>query len=154
VTIRGYPAGASPGTIGRVVARWADGLSPLVLTVQKLAVFEAPWHIIVLQIEKTPELRDAFTRIADLSERAGLPSFRAAPRTAEAWTFHVSVLYASKLDDEAWGAVRALVAQLEGPPATDTANRAELVRYRGGREHITVVPFGRASETGTSARTP
>ena len=141
VTIRGYPTGVDLMTVNRVVDEWASGLVRLELNVQRIGIFDAPAKVVILEIEKTPELSHAFTRLLDLSEGAALPSFEAAPQTADAWTFHVSVLYGKNLSDDSWNAVRTITAGLESPPATYTAKHAELVNYSESGEQARIVPF-------------
>jgi 2'-5' RNA ligase len=122
---------------------WAKTLQPGRIEIEKLTQFPEPNRIIILQVNKTPELCNAFVSLAELSQQAHLPEFDPPQRPIDQWIFHMSVAYCGQgLEDQEWLDIAQLVQEKAVRPVSCEVDEAELVSYAGLEESIQVLPFG------------
>ncbi|HWC33003.1 MAG TPA: 2'-5' RNA ligase family protein [Actinomycetota bacterium] len=134
VTLRGWPKETDLDRVRDVVSRWSRRIPPLDLQIERVGTFPSPYRIVVVIVQKTPALRDAFTSLVAASADAGLPIWPAWTGDVDAWEFHMSVAYCSALDEEAWMRVAASAVAFEIPRAACEVREIEVAAFDDGRE--------------------
>lgn len=141
VTLRGFPAGVKLTDVQAVVHAWAQTVPPLRLEAEAVDVFPSPFRVVIARIRETPPLRAALMDLAARAVGHGLPDFPAGAAPApDQWTFHMSVAYATALDEATWAKLAARMAGLASGPAGALptgclVERAEIAAFDQGREY-------------------
>lgn len=133
VTLTGFPKGTPLEVVQDLVEHWAPTVSPLVLETRRVAVFPAPFQIVMVEIHKTSELLRAITDLRERVKRSGLPDWPAVPPTE--WVFHMSVAYCSELSAEDWVEIRSFAESIEVPSARCVVPQVEVAAFDEGREY-------------------
>ena len=138
VTLRGFPRGTNYDRLAAVLDVWSRETPPLAIETERLTHFGPPHQAVILRVRKTEDLVRAYSRLAELADRAGLPAVAESGRPVEEWVFHVSVAYCKDLPELEWARVVQLVASSSVSPARSIADDAELVCFDDEGEHQTL----------------
>ena len=127
VTLSGFDAGTPVDAVQTLVERWARGVPVLQIEIERVALFPAPFQIVIVQVRKSPELLAA---LVGLRQQAGEQQLSIATLISpQDWVFHMSVAYCSGLSASEWSAVTALVQTLDVRPGRCLVEQAEVVAF-------------------------
>jgi 2'-5' RNA ligase len=133
VTLGGFPAGTSLNELQQLVERWASLVPPLQVVVDGIGFFPFPFQVVIIQIQRIPELSEALTSLRRNAGGNGLAAFDDIP--VKDWTFHMSVAYGRRLGSDEWAELKANVERLTPPPEGCLLDTVELVAFDDGREY-------------------
>jgi 2'-5' RNA ligase len=133
VTLAGFGKGTSLAAVRELVANWAPTVPPLRLVVEKLGVFPSPFQIIIVRVQRTPELSEALTTLREQAGQHRLVDV--ATVQPSDWIFHMSVAYCSALSAAAWTDVAAWVETVSVAAAECTVTDVEIVAIDNGQEY-------------------
>jgi hypothetical protein len=134
-------ASVAPGTDNEVlrdaVSRWAKGSRPLLLELVAVGVFPPPHQVLRLEINKTPELQDAQSRLIHAILERGLTELTAAEGLLPAWVFHISISYCDGISEGDWvRRVLPLAWSIDAPTASYVCEEAELITFEREVERL------------------
>ena len=133
VTLAAFDAGTRLDGIQDLVDSWSRTVSPVRVTLERLASFPAPSQVVIIQVLNTPDLVAA---LSELRREAGEKRFSIDTTISpQDWVFHMSVAYCSKLNDREWNQLEQFVPELEVVLPSCVVNEAELVAFDEGREY-------------------
>jgi 2'-5' RNA ligase superfamily len=136
VTLTGFPPGTPLEAVQGLIHFWAAGVPSLLLEVEGISVFPAPFQIVIVQIHKAAALFHALSSLRTLAKRQGLPDWPAGTLpSVDDWIFHMSVAYCATLSDTDWATMTSFSESLTVPSVSCVAYEAELVAFDDGQEY-------------------
>lgn len=140
VTLRGFYEADRREDLTALNREWAAQQHPIVVTIEAIGTFPAPWQIVIMRLARTASLVSAYTTLTDALKATDFR--RLDELSIDDWIFHLSVVYGKTLTPDAWAELeRASRRDLTEQP-TCLITEAELVWYSGGVEHVEVFPLG------------
>jgi 2'-5' RNA ligase superfamily len=137
--IRGFPEGTDLQSLRQIVDEWAKSISPPKIKLRTLSYFPDPYKVVLLEIEKNRALIDAYNKLAAMT--AVLPQFE-PQRSADEWTFHMSILYGKELPAAEWEKVIENLGAYNVPSLGCVVDTIELVSYDDAKEKDEVFHLG------------
>jgi len=133
VTLAGFAGGTQLESARELVSSWTHGVPPLRVQVQGARSFPSPFQILYLEVLKTPALVRALRSLRRLAEERGLPVETGIP--VDAWVFHMSLAYCSKLTATQWDSVARLCETQHLVNASCIQETVEIAAFDGGKEY-------------------
>jgi 2'-5' RNA ligase len=137
--IRGFPEGTDLQTLRQMVYGWTKTISRLKIKLKSLSYFPDPYKVVLFEIEKNEVLVDAYNKLALAT--AALPHFD-PQRSADEWTFHISIVYGKELQAAEWENVIEKIDDHKIPSLECTVDAVELVSYDDAKERDEEFRFG------------
>lgn len=134
VTLRGFSEPQRVDALRELVASWAGSRPPIELRVDAVDGFPPPFQVLIARLERTVSLVDAY---ASLTASLDATDFRRLGELPlEEWVFHLSLAYASDLDDRAWTAAFAASGRPVASRPRELVSSVDFVWYDADGEHI------------------
>jgi 2'-5' RNA ligase len=147
--IRGFPEGTDLQTLRQIVDGWTKTISPLPIKLKNLSYFPDPYRVVLFEIEKNGALIDAYNGLA--AAAVLLPQFEPR-RSADEWTFHMSILYGKELPAAEWEKVIENINTYTIPSLDCVVDTIELVSYENATERYEVFHLGQSDQGGLLRR--
>ncbi|MBT8798733.1 2'-5' RNA ligase family protein [Microbacterium flavum] len=140
VTIRGFSEPDRVDALKQALATWAEGQTPIHLSVEAIDGFPPPFQIVIARLEPTPSL---VARYASLTSALDSTDFhRIGELPLDEWVFHLSLIYAGGLDSISWETLCDRSRRVVEPRPKEVITSADFVWYANGTEYIETLPFG------------
>lgn len=142
VTLRGFFEPERVPLLREAIITWARSARPIELRVAAVDGFPPPWGVLIARLERTPSLTEAYASLTSVLDSTDFVRIGELP--LDDWVFHLSLAYASALDEPAW--TRALEASSRevAPVPHETVSSVDVVWYDDDGEHIESVPLSRS----------
>lgn len=123
-----------------MLREWAAGQHPIDVVAEAVDAFPAPWQVVIVRLTRTASLTSAYS---SLSAALATTDFeRLDERPLEAWTFHLSLIYAKSLTSAVWTELAHKSRRSLGSRPSERIAQAEFVWYEDGVEHAEIIPLG------------
>lgn len=132
MTLKGF-AGRADESVTALVRDWAAETPPLAIGLKRVSSFP-DFRVLIVEVERTPELATALEKIRSLCRHLEPSNEDEIP--AENWTFHLSLAYASALEESDWDLLQQRASEIEVRGGSRVALDAELVAFDGGPEQL------------------
>ncbi len=140
VTLRGFFEPNRVDALKEILAVWAKGQAPIELRVDAIDGFHPPFQVMIARLTRTPSLVDSYSDLTALLDSTDFQRIGELP--LEQWVFHLSLIYASSLDELNWHALHERSQRTLEPQPREIITSADFVWYSGGIEHVETLRFG------------
>lgn len=134
VTLRGLYEAARVHSLRELIASWASSTPPIELHVDAIDGFPPPFKVLIARLERTNSLIEAYSSLTELLDATDFCRIGELP--LDDWVFHLSLAYASSLDDQKWGEVFTASMRAVSPPPRERVSSVDFVWYDDDGEHI------------------
>jgi hypothetical protein len=142
VTLRGFFEPERVPILREAIIRWASSASPIDLRVASVDGFPPPFSVLIVRLERTPSLLETYAGLTELVETTDF--LRIGELPLDEWVFHLSLAYASALDEEDWDRALQESRRVVNPSPHEAVSSVDFVWYDDDGEHIETMPLGRS----------
>jgi hypothetical protein len=134
VTLRGLYEPDRVHVVRDLIESWADAMTPIDLIVDAIDGFPPPFAVLIARLARTKSLTEAYSSLTELLDATDVRRIGELP--LDDWVFHLSIAYASALDEQEWHDVLAASARAVTSSPREHVSSVDFVWYDDDGEHI------------------
>jgi len=134
VTLRGLFEPERLHVLRGLIASWAGSRPSVELRVDAIDGFPPPFGVLIARLERTNSLIEAYSSLTELLDATDFQRIGELP--LDDWIFHLSLAYASALDELTWSEVFTASRRAVPTRPHELVSSVDFVWYDDDGEHI------------------